>query len=117
MRVSWNRSKHVFHLFDSLNALLAVAEEVAEERELVGVGAIEPQQRTKAYDTRLAHALLLHLGLHVLQADFVDLVDGHGDVGQALRLAHGLGDACQNLAVVELDEGIDSELGVDVVEQ
>ena len=46
-------------------------------------------------------AFLGELRVDGLNADFVQLVDGHGDVDQSLRLSDVFGDASQHLAVVD----------------
>ena len=75
------------------------------------------EQRCDADDGRLAHALVAHFLLHGLAAQLVQLVQGGHDVHHLLRLTADLGDAGEQLTVVELHHHGKAERGEDVVEE
>ena len=71
--------------------------------------AAQFEYRLQFVDRLPAQSALQQLGLHVVQPDLFELVDGDGDVHHHVGMADRLGDAEQDFAVVHLQRHADAQ--------
>ena len=98
-------------LLHALHAHGAVGQDVPQAGQLLLVVALQQDDGLQAGDGLVADALFAQFGVHVVQPYFVELVDGHGDVYNLVRRIDDLGDASQNLPVVNLCADTYAEVG------
>ena len=85
-------------------------------RSLLAVFAFELDDGLQLGNLLLAKALFAQFGIHVVEADLVELVDGYGDVNQQFGRTDDVGDAGQDLAVVHLDGHADAKAAEHLVD-
>ncbi len=78
-------------------------------RELLRIVAAQLKYRLQFVDRLLPKSALQQFGLHVVQPDLLQLVDGDGNVHHLVGVADRLGDAEKNLAVVHLERHADAQ--------
>ena len=104
-------AKHESDFFAALCAAFGLCEELAHGLQFLGVCAREGDDGLQASDLLIAEPAAAEFVVHLVQADFVQLVDGHGNIGDGIGCAYHFGDACQNFAVVDFDADADAEAG------
>ena len=97
------------HFVDAFEANLAIFQDCAHGAQLVGVGAAELDDGLQLVDSISGDAVCGELGVDIVKSDFVELVNGYGDIYNLVGLPNHLGDAAKNLAVVNLDAHTDAE--------
>ena len=93
-------------LLDAFLADFVVEQRLQLSQFLAGV-AFHEEDRLQLVDGGLLQALLGEFRVDGVDTDFVELVDGHGDVDKGIRLADVFGDARQHLAVVDFQRHVD----------
>ena len=88
---------------------------MAQFFQFLGIGALQVQYRLQLLHRFRADAFFPQFGIYVLQSDFIHLVDGDGNVRQAIRVADGFGDACQDFPVVHQQPHADVQAAVHLV--
>ena len=76
---------------------------IGNDIELLIVGARERDDGLQLLDGLLAQSVVAKLLVHVVESNLVELVDGHGDVHNLVGLANHLGNAGEDLTVIDLD--------------
>ena len=100
--------KNKFQFLNTFHTRRA-AEDRTERGELFLVCPAEEDDRLQLRDGFLAEALVAQLGIHIIQSDFVQLIDSDGDIHQLISLPDDFRDAREDFAVIHLDADTDTE--------
>ena len=97
------------HFLDAFEAHFAVLQDVGDSGELLVVGALQEDDGLELLDLLLGEAIFTELGIDIVDAYLVELIDGYGDIYYLVGGTDDFGDTGEDLAVVDLDLDTDAQ--------
>ena len=110
------RIENISDFFNALQACLAILEHFSNGLKFLVVTAFECDDGLQLLDLLFRKTILTKFGIHVVETDLVEFVDGDGDIHNLVGSPDDLSDAGKDLAVVDLDEHADTETGKDGID-
>ena len=93
--------KHFLQFGDTFHTRFRRRQHLFQTHQFFGIRPFEQQYRLQFGHSIGRNALRQQLRIHIVQSNFVHLVDGHRYIDYAIGLAHQFGDTGQNFAVVQ----------------
>ncbi len=103
--------KDEFTLFHTLQSCFTCSKDFFQGSEFLFITAVQQNDGLQFGNSLVADTFLLQLGVDIVQTYLIQLIDGHGNIHNLVRLTDDFGNAAQYLAIVNLDTDTDAEAG------